>query len=80
MLLSLTQHGLYEKNCRDLLCAIVFGFNNDFKRVKSSESGKLENNFSRVVIARKEKEFKRIPSKFNSPEKKLHLLFKSLRN
>ena len=37
MLLSLTQHGLYEKNCRDLLCAIVFGFNNDFKRVKSSE-------------------------------------------
>ena len=37
MLLSLTQHGLYEKNCRDFLCAIVFGFNNDFKRVKSSE-------------------------------------------
>ena len=48
--------------------------------IKWIRAGKLENNFARVVIARKEKEIKRIPSKFYSPEKKHHLLLKSLRN
>lgn len=42
--------------------------------------GKLENNFLRVVIVRKEKEFKRILFKFNLFEKKFYLLFKSFRN
>lgn len=42
--------------------------------------GKLENNFLRVVIVRKEKEFERILFKFNLFEKKFYLLFKSFRN
>lgn len=48
--------------------------------IKWIRVGKLENNFVRVVIVRKEKEFKRILFKFNLFEKKFYLLFKSFRN